>query len=176
MEFRFDQVINPRKDGGANPLSVRLSPEMVLDLDMEDEERLDAWVEFMCRFNRRRQTDGHLYHCGAGLVNFNITAYGQLTMCGMSQRPGYDLVAGSFREGWEHALPKERARYYSKDYECTTCDLISLCGNCPAMAEMENGDPETTVEYLHEIANLRASAFEVSPSCYIPKGMMPVQG
>ena len=159
LEFRFDQVINPRKDGGHAPLAVRLSPGAVLDMDLSDQERVDAWVEFMCKFDKRKNTDDRLYHCGAGMVNFNISADGRLTMCGMSERPGYDLTTGTFREGWERALPIERAKLYSREYACTDCDLISLCGNCPAMAEMENGDPETTVDYLHSIATARAKAF-----------------
>jgi len=168
LEFRFDQVINPRKDGGHAPLAVRLAPDAVLAMDLDDQERVDAWVEFMCKFDRRQVDDGRLYHCGAGLVNFNITAYGELTMCGMSLRPGYGLKTGSFREGWERALPIERATRYSREYACTICDLISLCGACPAMAEMENGDPETTVDYLHNIAVARERAFSRGDASRVP--------
>ncbi len=168
LEFRFDQVINPRKDGGHAPLAVRLSPGAVLKMDVSDQERVDAWVEFMCKFDRRKNTDDRLYHCGAGMVNFNISAYGRLTMCGMSERPGYDLKTGSFLEGWERALPMERAKPYSREYACRTCDRISLCGNCPAMAEMENGDPETTVDYLHSIAAARENAFSRGEVSRIP--------
>lgn len=45
------------------------------------------------------------------------------------------------------------------DYQCAKCDLHSLCGQCPGWAQLENGNPETPVEYLCKIAHLQAEAF-----------------
>jgi radical SAM protein with 4Fe4S-binding SPASM domain len=71
----------------------------------------------------------------------------------------YDLRRGSFEEGWHHAIPEFLALKPTSDYPCGKCELISLCGQCPGWAYLENGNPETPVEYLCQIAHLRAEAF-----------------
>jgi len=41
--------------------------------------------------------------------------------------------------------------------KCTTCRIQSLCGMCPANGELESGDRESPVEFLCEVAHLRAA-------------------
>jgi hypothetical protein len=38
--------------------------------------------------------------------------------------------------------------------------MISLCSNCPSWAELECGDPEARVDWLCQVAHLRAAAFK----------------
>jgi radical SAM protein with 4Fe4S-binding SPASM domain len=97
----------------------------------------------------------YLYNCGAAVRSFHIDPYGQLTVCSMTRTPAYDLLSGSFREGWQ-TLGEWRSVQVSKDFACLHCDLsTSICQRCPAFSVHEHGDPETVVEYACAIAHLR---------------------
>ena len=163
VDFRYDALINPRLDGDKKPAKVRLSPEEVVAIDLADEERVEAWKEFWQTFNYPPVTD-NLYTCGAGLSSFHIDPYGRMFLCGMARNPGYDLRQGNFRAGYYDFFPAVRARKINKDYKCRNCRLISLCGQCPGWAELENRDQETPVDYLCRIAHLRAKAFNLENS------------
>ena len=57
-------------------------------------------------------------------------------------------------------MRQRKRRQLSK---CIGCKIKSVCGMCPANGELENHDPESPVEFLCEVAHLRAMAlgFEV---------------
>jgi radical SAM protein with 4Fe4S-binding SPASM domain len=162
VEFRFDPMIFPSLDGSTKPLNLRLSPEEILELDMVDEERCDAFCE-ICDNLWGAVGDDRLYGCGAGINTFHITANGELAECTLGRRTNYNILQGNFREGFYEVIPKKvlsqkRTRYS----ECQSCKLASLCGNCPSRAELECGDPEAKVDFLCQVAHLRAAAFKDS--------------
>lgn len=79
----------------------------------------------------------------------------------------FDLRQGSFEEGWSSFLGRVMERRTKTVTKCTTCHLKSLCGMCPAMGELENGDPEKPVDFLCHVGHLRA---------HILKLMIPPHG
>lgn len=162
VPFRFDPMINAGMAGGKEPIALRLSPEEVVALDMADPERMEEWREFCEKYVGERVLTDDLYVCGAGLRSFHINAAGRMNICLLSRRPAYDLRPGSFAEGWAVALPRERERRVSADYQCNSCELQSLCGQCPAWAEMEGEVAEQVVLHLCELARLRARIIGIS--------------
>jgi radical SAM protein with 4Fe4S-binding SPASM domain len=161
LEFKFDAMINPRIDCSNSPLAVRLSPAEVVELDLRDVRRVAEWRRFAARFNgpaHSAETRDELYHCGGGINAFAIDPYGRLSICVLSQMDTYDLRQGSFRDGWEHFLLRVRRRTISRPTKCRTCHLTAMCGMCPANGELENGDPEAPVDFLCQVAHLRALA------------------
>jgi len=158
LKFRFDPVINPRLDGSRVPCKLRLSPEEVLDLDLSDEERTREWRLF-CEEFIGEQEGGRLFSCGAGVSTFHIDPYGELAPCEVSRFRTYSLRQGSFREGWREFIPGLLEQRAGKDYPCSGCELLDLCGQCPGMAWLEHREIQTPVEYLCRIAHLRAEAF-----------------
>jgi len=99
-----------------------------------------------------------IYSCGGGLRAFAIDPYGHMSICVISHRDTYDIRRGSVREGWEQFLLSVRERRPKQLSKCTNCKIKSVCGMCPANGELENGDPESPVEFLCEVAHLRAMA------------------
>jgi radical SAM protein with 4Fe4S-binding SPASM domain len=159
IEFRFDPILNPKLDGSKGPCKLRISPEEVVKLDLADEKRSKEWKQFCkSKFWGPAKSD-KLYLCGAGVIAFHIDPYGQLSVCIISRTPSYSLPQGSFKEGWYDFIPKILAQKVRGDYKCMKCDLLALCGQCPGWSQLENGDPETPVEYLCQIAHLRAAVF-----------------
>jgi radical SAM protein with 4Fe4S-binding SPASM domain len=158
VKFRFDPILNPRLDGSKTPCQFRLSPEEVVELDLNDAKRVKEWREFCEKFIGPSESN-NLYICGAGISTFHIDPYGKMSACEMTRFQNYDLSRGSFEEGWYQSIPEFLNLKPEGDYPCGKCELISLCGQCPGWAWLENGNPEAPVEYLCRIAHFRAEAF-----------------
>ncbi len=164
VEFKFDSLINPRIDCSQAPLAVRLSPEEVVTLDL-------YWPQVAAEHRKNLEQGMRsvadpvdtVYTCGGGLKAFAIDPYGHMSICVISHQDTYDIRKGSLHEGWEQFLLKVRQRKRRQLSKCTGCKIKSVCGMCPANGELENHDPESPVEFLCEVAHLRAMAlgFEV---------------
>jgi radical SAM protein with 4Fe4S-binding SPASM domain len=159
VAFRFDPILNLRRDGTTAPATLRLRPEEVVELDLNDPKRLKSWHDFCDRFSGPPPRPDYLYQCGAALSTFHIDPYGQLSPCLMARKPAFDLPRGTFHEGWHQFLASARQQKWTKHTPCRHCELIALCGQCPGWAQVEHGDQEAPVDYLCAIAHARAEAF-----------------
>jgi radical SAM protein with 4Fe4S-binding SPASM domain len=164
LAFRFDALINPRYDCSQSPLDVRLTPAQVVKLDMLDPKRVAEWKEFSSIFGgppNSPEEVRQLWRCGGGLNAFAIDPYGMMRMCALSQNDAYDLRQGSFAQGWEQALYQLRQKQITKQTKCVACGIRSMCGMCPANAELECSDAEVPVDFLCQVAHLRSYAFDI---------------
>jgi radical SAM protein with 4Fe4S-binding SPASM domain len=165
VEFKFDPMINPRIDCSSSPLAVRLNPEDVVSLDLEDAERVSEWKRLATECVPAPLQEGEirpLYECGGGVNSFAIDPYGDMTICVLSHVDRYKVRVGCVRDGWEHFLRGVRARSTTRVTKCTACALKSMCGSCAANGELENGDAEAPVDFLCRTAHLRAEVFGVN--------------
>ena len=160
LDFKFDTEINPRCDCSQSPLEVRPSPAEVVELDLQDPSRVTEWKRFTDAFRNRKKSD-RIWQCGGGLCTFAIDPYGSLHMCVLSQDGSYDLSRGHFQEGWEQALYQVRQKRITRQTKCVTCGIRSMCGMCPANAELECRDAEIPVDFLCHVAHLRAYSFDI---------------
>ena len=164
LEFRFDSTINARIDCSQSPLRVRLSPEEVVELDVQDPKRMAEWRRLNEQFGgpvHAPDRCNELYQCGAGVAYFSIDPYGKLGICLLSDDIRWDLRHGSFQEGWEGFLLEVRKKKSERQTKCTLCEIKALCDMCPPNGELENGDPEEPVEFLCEVTHLRARALGI---------------
>ena len=164
LEFRFDAMINPRIDLSSLPLSMRLSPEEVVELDLMEPKRRNEWVKFCEHFNRPvRPSEGgaDLYVCGGSHNSFAIHASDGLSTCVIWNGDKYDLRKGSFKQGWEGFLLEVSRKKTTRRTKCVACELRSMCGMCPANGVLECGNAEEPVDFLCLVAHLRAYAFGI---------------
>lgn len=166
LEFKFDGLMNPRLDCSQSPLAVRLSPEEVVALDMHPPKNRAEYRRLAEQgFSIPPALEGQesLYFCGGGMSAFAINPYGEMSICVLSQQTTYSIREGSVKQGWEQFLGQVREKKRQRPTKCGSCKIQSLCSMCPAQGELENGDPESPVEFLCEVAHLRAMAlgFEV---------------
>ena len=165
VEFKFDPLVNPRIDCSQSPLNVRLTPEEVVALDFRDPVRragFQKMAESEIRLSAKPledEADGEapkIYTCGAGQNGCAVDPKGFMTVCVLSHQDGYSFREGGFRAGWEGRLAELRNTPRTRRTICTDCQIQSLCGMCAANAELESGDAESPVEFLCQVAHLRA--------------------
>jgi len=164
LEFKFDSMINARIDCSQSPLAVRLTPEEIVELDLQDPERASEWKTMQEYFGRPMlppERNEEVYHCGGGISSFAVDPEGKMTICVLSHRDTYDLRTGSFREGWDSFLFKVREKKITRITKCTACGIKAMCTMCPANGELEHGDPEEPVDYFCHVTHLRAHALDL---------------
>ena len=160
VEFKMDGQINPRIDCSQSPLAVRLTPEEVVALDMSAPKGMSEYRRLAKHDSEKppnlAQIDT-MYHCGGGMNGFAINAYGEMGICVISQQETFSVREVGVRQVWENSLLRLRSRKRTRVTKCVQCRIQSLCGMCPANGEMENGDRESPVEFLCQVAHLRAA-------------------
>jgi len=171
-EFKFDPLVNPRIDCSQSPLGVRLTAEEVVVLDYFDPKRKSEYQRLLeneratAAATQENPDENHRYFCGGGISGCAIDPTGNMSICVISHQQGYDIRGGSFQAGWDGRLKEIRNQPRREAATiCTHCQIRSICGMCPANGELENGDAESPVEFLCEVAHLRAYA----AGCEVPE-------
>lgn len=162
VQFKFDPLVNPRIDCSQSPLEVRLSPEDAVALEFVDtrraaEYRILAERDLAAPIETKLEGD-RVYTCGGGQNGCAIDPSGKMSICILSHQEGYNIRRGTFREGWEGPLHEIRLRRREKTTICSRCRIRSLCSMCPASGELESGNAENPVDFLCQVAHLRAYA------------------
>jgi radical SAM protein with 4Fe4S-binding SPASM domain len=164
VDFKFDPLVNPRIDCSQSPVEVRLTPEDAVALDLHDARRRSEALKLIERDMALPAGAFHsenVYVCGGGLTSCAIDPYGQISICVLSHQESYDWRSGSFSAGWVDFLGRVRAKKKTRQSKCDTCRIKTLCGMCAANGELEKGDAESPVDFLCEVAHLRAMALGV---------------
>src|SRR4051794_11156124 len=163
-EFTFDAMINPRIDCSSSPLAVRLRPSEIVELDLDNPDRVSEWRRLARDHPSPPYVEGQsrqVYECGGGTNSFAVDPYGDLSICVLSHVDRYNVREGNFREGWEDYLLAVRRRETTRPTKCNGCGIKSMCGMCAANGELENGDAESPVDFLCQVAHLRAETWDV---------------
>jgi radical SAM protein with 4Fe4S-binding SPASM domain len=166
VEFKFDPLVNPRIDCSQAPLAVRLSPEEVVTLDFQDAQRREEWrriATMEAASPRRDKPETRRYTCGGGMYGCSIDPTGKMTICVISHQQGYSVRDGGFLEGWNGRMLEIRNQKRARPTICDECRIRSLCSMCAANGELENGEPESPVDFLCQVAHLRAYALGIDP-------------
>jgi radical SAM protein with 4Fe4S-binding SPASM domain len=162
VEFKFDPLVNPRTDCSQSPLAVRLSPEQAVELEFRDPARRGEYLRLIeSELAANLPASTKRYTCGGGHNGCAIDPKGKMTICVLSHRDGYDIRSGSFEQGWQGRLKEIRETKTSGKTICTDCRIKTLCSMCPANGELEGGDAEKPVDFLCQVAHLRAFALGV---------------
>jgi radical SAM protein with 4Fe4S-binding SPASM domain len=81
-----------------------------------------------------------------------------MKMCLLLREPEFDLRKMPFQQIWNEMFPPVYSQLRSAEHPCNSCNIIALCGKCPAWSQMEKGDMEARVEYSCEVGHRRAKA------------------
>jgi radical SAM protein with 4Fe4S-binding SPASM domain len=157
LKWRMDAVINPRINGDAGPLALRVSPEEAIEKEYSSESRLSDMKKYFERCADLPASD-QLYVCGAGECGFHIDAYGNLRPCLMTEGIKYRLEKGNFLDSWQRVIRDILNKKARQDNPCRGCKYVALCGCCPAVSVLETGDEQQPSGYMCEIGKRRFDA------------------
>lgn len=162
LEFKYDALVNPRTDCSQSPLAVRLRADEVVALEFDDPTRRSEYRRLLNLDLAQGPPpiSENLYFCGGGMTSCAVDPYGNLSICVISHQDHYNIREGSFTDGWNKGLLAVRKKKRRRLTKCNSCQIQSLCGMCPANGELESGNPESPVEFLCEVAHLRAMALD----------------
>jgi radical SAM protein with 4Fe4S-binding SPASM domain len=159
VEHRFDAVLSPRYDGTRAPTNIRIQPRRFVEMEIEYKELAEDWERFCKDFWNMPSSDG-IFTCYAGKNACHIDPYGNMQVCIMVKEPSYDLRRGTFSRGWSEFIPRILSLKSAGDSKCKSCEVFPICDRCAGWSLLEKGDMESPIEYLCEIAHLRADAFK----------------
>jgi radical SAM protein with 4Fe4S-binding SPASM domain len=164
VEFKMDGQINPRIDCSQSPLAVRLTPEEVVALDLHSAKDLSEYRRLAKRDLENPPNLSQIetvYSCGGGMNSFAINAYGEMSICTISQQETFSVRQLGLSALWEGSIRELRSQKRTQVTKCVQCRIQSMCGMCPANGELENGDRESPVDFLCHVAHLRAASVGV---------------
>ncbi len=161
VEFHFDAAIFPCFNGDKKPVELRVTPEEAIEKEFSDEETFNQWKNYLDKIKDVPPSD-YLYQCGAGLTTFHIDPFGNLQPCQMVTDLKYNLLKGSFLNGWHRVIPYIRGKKAGMNYPCNRCDKMVLCGLCPAFFKLETGSEKIYSDYLCAMGHQRYKKLKVS--------------
>jgi len=100
VPFRFGTVVFPTLGGDHGPLACRLSPEATVVAESHFPARPLAQQNDPIPPPLSAPERENLFSCGAGRTSFAVDATGTMTPCLLMRGVRYDLLHGTFEEGW----------------------------------------------------------------------------
>ena len=161
LNFRYDGLLWPRLDGSTIPAEYRLTMEELVDLDLNNPERKAERLKIEKDYGGVLIRSEYVYACGAGIQSFHIDSAGKISACTMARQPSYDLKEIPFNQAWE-SLGEIRKLKRELETRCQTCDLGGSCQQCPGWSQSVHGDNETPVDFICQLAHLRADRLKSS--------------
>lgn len=165
--FRWAPAITPALDGKKDNLKFRISVQKVYQLQKEIDQ--DTEMEFekldtlekknrrgpeKSKWQERKINHNRLFRCGAGRTEVVINPYGEMKLCVDIPEPKYQILKGSFNEGWKMLGDYVRNTAPGPRYQCRNCQLSQYCNFCPAQGWLECGDMSACPPYYREAAQL----------------------
>jgi radical SAM protein with 4Fe4S-binding SPASM domain len=157
--FRLDAAIIPCLDREKSPLLERVEPSKVVKLEFRSSKRRNQYEEYYRRTLTYPLTD-KLFHCGAGVTAFHIDPEGILRPCFMTPDLAKRPLDTGFIEAWAGAVAAISGLRSNPEKMCHACHKKSICGYCPGLFFIENGDMESPPSYLCDLGEARLSLLQ----------------
>lgn len=158
LKFRYDGTIWPRLDGDMRPLKHQVTAEVMLDLDLSDLARKEAWEKAQSIAGDAILRDERVFACNASVRSFHIDAFGNMNVCMMLRTKKINLLEKSLMEAWNEI--GEIRQWKRKEISpCQTCDATVFCVQCPGFSQVVFGDYESIVEPICLVAKQRKALF-----------------
>lgn len=157
--------IRPMNDGNKFPLQYRVSPEDAFKLDISDDKRREFWEQIAKNpspqiDSQNRRNCGYLYPCNIAKQFAFITADGYLRGCVKSCEYQYDIINGTFTDGWKALKENIVDKKASGNFVCLSCEKFRYCEQCTSNFILENHNAEQPVEFYCRVAEYRKQYVE----------------
>lgn len=158
LKFRYDGTIWPRLNGDLRTLEHQVPAEVMLNLDLTDPARKEAWQKAQRIAGDTILRDERVFSCNASLKSFHIDAFGNMNVCMMLRTNKFNLLEKTFKQVW-NGIGEIRQWKRKKSSLCQSCDATVFCVQCPAFSHVVHGDFESIVEPICLAAKQRKVLF-----------------
>jgi len=162
-KFRFDAMVfksfSPLISGSRKISDIRLKPEEIMELEKSDDDFLNARRLQLCSEKILKRGKHFLFQCKIWEDIFFINPYGKLKVCLFTDKYAQDLKKMSLRQAYETLARGAEKAIYKTNSKCLSCDLRLNCVTCPAKAELESGEEESSPEYFCTLTKMRQEDF-----------------
>ena len=159
--FRYDYNLNATLDREKYPYDYRLTSEEATNIEKSVVEHKGTHIDRKAYTSFNPANPALLFQCGAGSKAFHIDPFGKLTPCMMARWQSYDLRSGSFEQGWSDFLKGIRAQKTTNLTKCQTCNLRTVCIQCPAWSMLDHGGEMQPDDHLCQMARQRAAVLSL---------------
>lgn len=163
VNFRYSFELAPTIDGNTYVYDHRVDVADVLKYEMQDVERAEYWKNTekgVIDLNKIPYGELPVYNCKTARFTFCVSADGYLSGCIHDRTNRYDLLHGTFAEGWNRVYDMVTRKKIIPGYKCVECECLPFCNSCPADVEREYKDIYSVNEYYCELAKLRCKIFK----------------
>jgi radical SAM protein with 4Fe4S-binding SPASM domain len=175
LRYKVDTAMDPRHDGGDEPVVYRIAPRRVKELHHEMDrlngkvpismEGASAMTEAPVSFDAGPAavgdcsavapgvTNEELYRCGAGRTGLFIDALGNASHCVIDRDPSFSLLEMNWDDVWER-MGEWVTQPLPKDAPCSGCGLRHKCASCPARSRLATGSPYLKDPYYCDVTHV----------------------
>ena len=157
--FRYGATLSARVDGDKAPLQYQVEPEEIYRIKkalaenkkIVNEDNREGWNSQNKNIGRK-----NLFRCGAGQTEISISPYGEMNLCLEMHHPEYNILKGSFEDGWKKIKKLVENIKLPEDYLCRTCEVAHFCHWCPAKSWLLKGDFTSCDPHARKMAQITA--------------------
>ena len=157
FSFRYDYIVQPRLDGHDDVLQYQIpcsDIKTIIDSEKDDYLPLNTSSD-MCSDSEKHKS---LFRCDAGKSSMGIDADGNACVCLDLPFPKFNILEQGLVQCWNKIAQFVRESKPDENYECARCDLIDICGWCPAMGLRYENNMSSCVKIYKELAQMQKEA------------------
>lgn len=154
VPFRLDAALTPCLDCSQGPLLERVDPLTVAAIEFRSSKRRNRYKEYFERASAY-SPNGKLFHCGAGVTSFHLDPSGVLRPCFMAPELTTHPLQIGLAEAWKQTTITIAGLYSNDGNACIGCSKKAICGYCPGLFLLENGDMEKPSHYICQLGEAR---------------------
>lgn len=160
IPFIYSSSLRAMDSGNTGNLIHQLSPEQVVNIELNDEKRINYWRD---RYYSIDENDDRFVNwkkrrkflCPIGVKGYYISANGMFYLCSSERKHGYNLHTGTFKEAWNIFRKQVINENPEKNLPCWDCSLFTLCNPCVGDNYLINNDEYMPDTYCCQVAALR---------------------
>ncbi|HEX8851077.1 MAG TPA: radical SAM protein [Gemmatimonadaceae bacterium] len=174
LRYKVDTAMDPRHDGGAQPVVYRIAPRRVKQLH-DEMDRINGKIELTsegasamteapqhlagpspvgdCSATVAEATSEDLYRCGAGRTGLFVDALGNASHCVIDRDPSFSLLEMEWDDVWAR-IGEWVTQPLPKDAPCSGCTLRKKCASCPARSRLATGSPYLKDPYYCDVTHV----------------------
>lgn len=161
--------IRPMNNGCMQTTEHRVSIEKISEIERNDSELNVFWHKIAMHpdlYKKTLRQEKHsLYPCAIAQQFVFITHDGLMRGCVKEVKVAYDLLHGNFDEGWAYLKKELIDKIADASFPCSDCDKFRYCGQCTAMFNAVNDDPNQPVNFYCKLGEARKKYIEELLNC-----------